>query len=51
MLKASNASVVCPRCRGALRFITSPGADLRTAVWELECGACQRRIVVTDQSG
>jgi hypothetical protein len=50
MLVASNSTVVCPRCRGALKFATVPGADLQTAVWELECGACQRRLVVSERA-
>jgi len=50
MLGASNATVVCPRCRGALKFTAGPGDDPKTAVWELECNACQRRLVVGEHA-
>ncbi|HEV8305695.1 MAG TPA: hypothetical protein VGQ25_12070, partial [Gemmatimonadales bacterium] len=49
MFGASSATVVCPRCRGALKFVSVPGDDPDTAVWELVCGACRRRLVVGER--
>jgi hypothetical protein len=51
MFGTSSATVVCPRCRGALKFVSAPGDDdPNTAVWELVCGACQRRLVVGERA-
>jgi hypothetical protein len=50
MLGRSSATVVCPRCRGALKFTAVPGDDPKTAVWELACGACRRRLVVGERA-
>jgi len=50
MLGASTATVVCPRCRGALKFTAVPGDDPNTAVWELVCGTCRRRLVVGERA-
>ncbi|MGH7672966.1 MAG: hypothetical protein ACREMC_08700, partial [Gemmatimonadales bacterium] len=49
MFTAATATVVCPRCRGALKFTSVPGPNAATTVWELECGACQRRLVVGER--
>jgi hypothetical protein len=48
MFSASSATVVCPRCRGGLKFSSHPGDHAGTEVWELECGACKRRLVVKE---
>ena len=50
MLGASNATVVCPRCQGALKFSSVSGDDPNVAVWELTCGACGRRLVVGERA-
>jgi hypothetical protein len=50
MFSASNATVVCPRCRGALKFVSVPGADPQTGEWELECAACRRRLVIAQRT-
>jgi len=49
MFGVSNATVVCPRCRGALKFTSVPTDDANTAVWELICTTCQRRLVVGER--
>lgn len=49
MFRASSATVVCPRCSGALNFTSVPGDDLKTTVWELICTTCQRRLVVGER--
>jgi hypothetical protein len=51
MFSASSATVVCPRCRGGLKFTAHPGDDPATEVWQLECGACKRTMVVKEKEG
>ncbi|MGH7568504.1 MAG: hypothetical protein ACREL9_05980 [Gemmatimonadales bacterium] len=47
MLAVSTATVVCPKCRGALTVKRAPGSG-QQVVWELRCGFCARTLVVSD---
>lgn len=47
MLAVSDATVVCPKCRGALTFKKAAGAD-HLVVWELRCSYCRRSMIVSD---
>lgn len=47
MLAVSDATVVCPKCRGALTFKKATGAG-EIVVWELRCAYCRRSMIVSD---